>query len=109
MFISFLYSIEAQKIMLDTGAGPLVAYPVLESYYKNLELWKGKNLDGIIVTEQMCCYSRDTAVIDLGSYSGKVQGAISKMIVEGGNFDSIIPEVEAYNKAAEETRKVLGW
>lgn len=109
LYISFLFELEAQKKMIENGSNAFVKDPVLDKYYEEVPMWKGKNVEAIKMGANMCCFSTDPRITELGELVGKVNGPIAKMIRDGGNFSTIIPAVEAYNKKAAETRKALGW
>ncbi|MDF2652814.1 MAG: hypothetical protein K0Q73_8619 [Paenibacillus sp.] len=109
LYISFLFDIEAQKTMIETGSSAFVQDPVLENYFGEVPLWKGKNVDALKLSAKMCCFSSDPRTVNLGDLVGKVNGPIAKMILDGGNFSTLIPAIEAYNTKALETRKTLGW
>lgn len=109
LYISFLFDVEAQKIMIENGSNAFIIDEQLENYYEEVEMWKGKNVEAIKMAADMCCFSRDPTTVDLGDYMWHVVAQAEKMIQNGGNLNEIIPAVEAYNKQALETRKALGW
>ncbi|WP_274362119.1 ABC transporter substrate-binding protein [Paenibacillus thermotolerans] len=109
MFLSFLFSEKAQKLSIDNGSGSWVKSPEIDAYYDQAAIWKGKNIENVKMSAQMCCYWNDMNVMDLGDYVNSVSARIGKMMNEGGNFSEVIPFVEEYNKKAAETRKALGW
>lgn len=109
LYISFLFDVEAQKTMIETGSSAFVKDPVLENYFGQVPLWKGKNVDALKLSANMCCFSSDPRLVNLGELVGKVNGPIDKLIRDGGNISTLFPAVEAYNTKALETRKALGW
>ncbi|MNI23037.1 putative ABC transporter substrate-binding protein YesO [compost metagenome] len=109
LYISFLFDIVAQKSMIETGSNAFVKDPVLDKYYDEVKMWKGKNVEAIKMAGSMCCMGVDANLVNLSNYSDTVLGLIGKIATEGGNFSTIIPAVEAYNTKALEARKTLGW
>lgn len=109
LYISFLFDIEAQKTMIETGSSAFVKDPVLEKYFAEVPLWKGKNVEALQLSAKMCCFSSDPRTVNLGDLAGKVNASIDKLIREGGNISTVFPAIEAYNTKALETRKSLGW
>lgn len=109
MYISFLFSDEAQKLMIENGSNAFVINDTLNSYYDQVDMWQGKNVEAIRMAQNMCCFSKDPTIVDFTDY---VWGPIAKldpMLLDGGNLDEVIPHVEAYNKKAIESREALGW
>ncbi|MFC4600047.1 extracellular solute-binding protein [Cohnella hongkongensis] len=109
LYISFLFSKEAQKTMIENGSGAWVQDQELYDYYAEVPVWQGKNVDAIRMNSEMCCFSRDPSIADLVTLVDTVNGPLAGMITRGGDFSSRIPAVEAYNLKAAETRKALGW
>jgi ABC-type glycerol-3-phosphate transport system substrate-binding protein len=108
MFLSFLFSEEAQKAMIENGSAAWVQSPELENYYDQVDIWKGRNTEVVKMSAKMGLYTTDPGVINLTDLQYKINDPLVKMINEGGNFSDIIPFVEEYNKNAAETRKALG-
>jgi multiple sugar transport system substrate-binding protein len=109
LYISYLFDVEAQKSNIETGSSAFVKDPALENYFGEVPIWKGKNVDALKLSANMCCFSSDPRTVDLGDLAGKVNAGIDKAIQEGGNISTMFPAVEAYNTKALETRKTLGW
>lgn len=109
LYISFLFDVEAQKVMIENGDNAFVKDPELDKYYDQVPVWKGKNVEAMKMSANMCCYSSDARTVNLGTLVGNINGPIAKMIANGGDFSTLIPKIEDYNKKAIETRKALGW
>jgi len=109
LYLSFLFSNEAQKTMIENGSGSWVQDQELHNYYAQAPVWQGKNVDAVRRSSEICCYSPDASIADLVTLVDTVNGPIASMITKGGDFSSRIPAVEAYNLKAAETRKALGW
>ena len=109
MFISFLFDVEAQKKFIETGSAAFVKDPALDNYYDQVPIWQGKNIEAIKRSADMCCFSNDPIITELGDLVGKVNGPIYGMLQNGGNLSEIIPAVEAYNEKADLTRRKLSW
>ncbi|MFD0616656.1 extracellular solute-binding protein [Paenibacillus sp. GCM10027629] len=109
MYISFLFSEEAQKTMIENGSGAFVRTPALDSYYDQVEMWKGKNVEAIKMNGNMPVFSRDPAITEFSYLMDGVLGRIQTKLAKGGDFNEIIPFVEKYNTNAAAARKALGW
>lgn len=109
MFLSYLFSEEAQKLSIDNGSGSWVKSPAIAAHYDQASMWSGKNIEAVKWSAQNCCYWNDMNVMDLGDYVNSVSARINKIMTEGGNFSDVIPYVEEYNRKAADTRKALGW
>lgn len=109
MYISFLFSEEAQKTMIENGSGAFVRTPELDSYYDQVDVWKGKNVEAIKMNGNMPVFSRDPAITEFSYLRDGVLGRITTKLAKGGDFNEIIPFVEKYNTNAAAARKALGW
>lgn len=109
LYISFLFDVAAQKKMIENGSGNFVKHPELDGYYDQVDIWKGKNVEGVKQNSDMCCFSSDPRTVELGTLAGNVNGPLAKLLLDGGDLSTIIPHVESYNTKAAETRKALGW
>jgi hypothetical protein len=109
MFLSFLFSEEAQKAMIENGAAAWVQSPELENYYDVVDIWKGRNLDVVKMSAKMPQYTADPSVVNLTEVQYNVNEPLVKKIHEGGNFSDIIPFVEEYNRHAAEARVEMGF
>ncbi|MGZ9584237.1 extracellular solute-binding protein [Paenibacillus marinisediminis] len=109
MYISFLFSDEAQKVMIENGSGAFVRTPELDSYYDQVEVWKGKNVEAIKMNANMPVFSRDSAITEFQYLMDGVIGRVNTALVKGGDFNEIAPFVEKYNKNAAAARAQLGW
>jgi multiple sugar transport system substrate-binding protein len=109
LYISFLFDVEAQKSNIETGSSVFIKDPALANYFSEVPIWKGKNVDAVKLSANMCCFSSDPRTVNLSELAFKVNGGIDTAIREGKNISTLFPAVEAYNTKAVETRKSLGW
>lgn len=111
MFLSFLFSTEAQKVMIDNGWNAFVTDEDVLAYYDQAEIWKGipNAPDALRRTSESCCIGVDAKTIDLGPYVWNTIGRVNTPFVEGTDFSDVIASVEAYNERIVQMRKDLGW
>ena len=108
MFMSFLFSEEAQKVMIENGSAAWVLTPELEKYYDEVPIWEGRNTEVVRMSARMGQYSAGPSIMNLVEYQDSVMARIHPIINKGGNFSDIIPYVEKYNQLAAETRAAIG-
>lgn len=109
LFMSFLYSVEAQKAMIENGSAAWVQSPELDDYYDQVPIWQGKNTEVIKMNAKMGHYTSDSTVINLVDFNNSVRARVDKIMTKGGNFSDIIPYVEEYNKNVAEIRAAIGF
>lgn len=108
LFLSYMYDIEAQKWMIETGSNSFIVDPELDKYYGEVPVWKGKNVEAIKMTSNQCCMVSNNQIVDLSPLY-TTYAPLREKIFNGGDLSTLIPGVEKYNKDALETRKKLGW
>ena len=108
MFLSFLFSEEAQKVMIENGSAAWVQSPELENYYDQVPIWEGRNTEVVKMSAKMGQYTTDSSVMNLVELEDKVMYRIREIMGKGGNFSDVIPYVEEYNRLAQETRIAMG-
>jgi len=55
-FISFFYELETQKFLVDYARVPTIKHPELDHYVDEVNLWKGKNVDAIKLSNSIGCH-----------------------------------------------------
>lgn len=108
-FMSYLFSEEAQKIMIENGMAAWVRSPELDNYYSEVPIWEGKNRDVVLKSAQMGLMSTDATMLNLKEYGESIMARIVQIMNKGGNFSDIIPYVEKYNRNVEATRAEIGF
>jgi len=108
MFLSFLFSEEAQKVMIESGAAAWVQSPELERYYDEVPIWEGKDREVVKKSAKMGHYTTNATLMNMVELEDNVMNRIRDILNKGGNFSDVIPYVEEYNRLVLETRKELG-
>ncbi|MBP1989442.1 ABC transporter substrate-binding protein [Paenibacillus eucommiae] len=106
-WISFLYEVEAQKWMARNGSNTFIIDPELDKAIDEAPVWQGKNVEAVKMSRTMCCLLLGTPELDF--YQVNVDNVLTGLLENGGDINSIVPSVEAFNKKTLETRKLLGW
>ncbi len=109
LFMSFLFSEEAQKVMIENGSAAWVLSPELDAYYDQVEIWGDKNREVVKMSAKMGHYTSDSLVMNLRDYQDSVFARIDVIMRNGGNFSEVIPYVEEYNRKIAEIRKEIGF
>lgn len=109
LFMSYLFTEEAQKIMIEQGMAAWVKSPALDNYYTQVPIWEGRNREVVLKSAQMPLLSSDATMLNLREYGEKVTARIDQILTRGGNFSDVIPYIEEYNRLAETTRAEIGF
>lgn len=111
MFLSYLFSTEAQKVMIDNGWNAFVTDEDVQAHYDVTEIWQGKpNAPSALRrTSEICCFGADSKTVDFNAYVHNTVARVNAHFVDGSDFSDIIPSVEGYNERIVEMREDLGW
>jgi len=107
LWLAFQFEMEAQKWMIDNASIAFVDDPELSSYYDSVDIWKDKNVDAIKRTAEICCYTKDPAVMDFEWYMTNVSYPLVDYFRNMKELSEVIPAAEQYKKIASDARNAL--
>ncbi|RKP53085.1 extracellular solute-binding protein [Cohnella endophytica] len=96
LWLSFQFTMEAQKWKIDQGANASVIDPALTAYYDETEMWKGKNTEAVKIAKENAKIQPGLTVPGWGEYNWN--NIMNDIIFGTRDINDIIPETEAWNK-----------
>nr|WP_273385465.1 extracellular solute-binding protein [Cohnella zeiphila] len=106
LWLSFQFTVDAQKWKIDQGANASLLNPELTSYYDQSPMWQGKNIEAVKIAQKNAKIEPGITVPDWSEYNWN--NILNDIIFGDRDINDIIPETEAWNKKTLELRSSLG-
>lgn len=105
LWLSFQFTMEAQKWKIDQGANASVADPELTAYYDQAPIWQDKNIEAVKIAQKNAVIQPGATVPGWSEYNWN--NILNEIIFGERDINDIIPETEAWNKKTTELRATL--
>lgn len=107
LWLAFQYELETQKRMIESGSVAFVDDPELASYYDQVDVWKGKNVDAIKRTAEIGSYTKDPAILEWDWYQANTN--LDEFFRNTKDLSTMQAAADQYNnKIVVDARKAFG-